>query len=292
MFCSSCGVAATDGAKFCSQCGAETPTSGGDPATVATPVDEPDQPDSEPTETAASPSGHRGWLVAGISVGVIVLLAAAIGVGVAVGGGDSSKASSRGSGGKPQASSSATTAAQKAEADAAAAAAANAAADDEAMRGFVLSLETILDHSAAGRGDVGTLVERVKNGCGIQPNEASIKIREVIGNRNSVLSELAGMSLPAGNAQAAELRALLQEAINHSVQADIYYQGWMDWLYDDWGYYSNYYWCPYSAPTYYSSYSDALAEDGEASRAKQAFVDAFNPVAEQYGQPTWDPGTF
>lgn len=255
---------------------------------VTPPVEEPAIVGPVTTGATSSTASHRRWLFAGLGIVLVAIVALAIAVGVALGGGNSSKASSRGSDGRTEATSSTTTPAQKAAAEAAT----QEAAADEAMRGFVLSLETVLNHSAAGRGDVGTLVEQVKDGCSIAPNDASIKIREVIGNRNSVLNELAAVALPAGNPQAAELRALFQAAINHSVQADLYYQGWMDWLYDGWGYYSNYYWCPYAAPTYYSSYTNALSEDGEATRAKQAFVEAFNPVAAQYGQPTWGAGDF
>lgn len=289
MFCSSCGAAVAGGAKFCSVCGAAAPAAVETPTrAVVIPEPVPTTP-NPPAAVAPEPGPRRvGWLVAGIAVGILVLVGAAVGLALALGGSDSPKASSSRASGKTEAASSTTSAAQKAQAEAAA----QAAAADEAMRGFVLSLETILDHSATGRGDVGTLVTQVESGCAIAPNEASIKIREVVGNRTSVLNELAGMSIPAGNPSAAELRSLLQAAINHSVQADTYYQGWMDWLYDDWGMYGNYYWCPNTAPTYSSSYANARAEDGQASAAKQVFVTAFNPVATKYGQRTWDASDF
>ncbi len=160
-------------------------------------------------------------------------------------------------------------------------------------KAFIGSMETLLSQSSTGRGDLGTVISQVANGCVITPANASLQIRAVVDNRTSVLNQLAGLAVPAGNADAANLKSLLQTALQNSITADTYYKEWMDGMTTDYGSYGNYYWCPNHAPTdMYPAYGQATATDGLSSTAKGKFVAAFNPVAQQFGLGTWEAGQF
>lgn len=162
---------------------------------------------------------------------------------------------------------------------------------DERLRGFVTSMETILQQSQNGRADLGSVISAISQGCGTAPQDASLRVQTVIANRESVLNQLAGMSLPDGVGEAVQLKALSQTALQSSINADNYYRQWFDGLAADYGTYGNEYWCPSGAPTIaYPAVAQAHQADGVSTAAKQAFVDTFNPIAGRFSLPTWSGG--
>jgi len=157
-------------------------------------------------------------------------------------------------------------------------------------QGYVSRLENLLQQSAAGRGQVGTLVAGVENDCQISPEDAAAQIQTVIDNRTSVLNQLAGLSA-APNAGAQNLYSLLQQSLQSSINADTQYKAWMDYLYTDY-YYAYPVGCPSGSPPTNSSFDSARSDDGNSTNLKTQFVNAFNPVATQFGLTTWDAGSF
>jgi hypothetical protein len=157
-------------------------------------------------------------------------------------------------------------------------------------RDYASRLENILQQSAAGRGQVGTLVTGVQNGCQVLPQDASAQIRTVIDNRTSLLNQLAGLSV-APNSEAQGLYSLLQQSLQSSITADTQYKAWMDYLYTDY-YYTFPVGCPNGSPPPNGSFDAARTADGNSTNLKTQFVNAFNPVASRFGLPTWDAGGF
>jgi hypothetical protein len=155
---------------------------------------------------------------------------------------------------------------------------------------YVSRLGNILQQSAAGRGQVGSLVTGVENGCQVSPQDASAQIRTVIDNRSSILNQLAGLST-APNSEAQNLYSLLQQAFQSSINADTNYKAWMDYLYADY-YYTYPVGCPNGTPPHNNLFDAARAADGTSTSLKMQFVNAFNPVAARFGFQTWDAGSF
>lgn|GEM_PF-7081198 len=162
---------------------------------------------------------------------------------------------------------------------------------DERLRSFVTSMETILQQSQSGRSDLGTVITAISQGCGTPPQDASLRVQTVVANRESVLNQLAGLSVPDGVPEAVQLKALSQTALQSSINADNYYRQWFDGLVADYGAYGNDFWCPGGAPTAtYPAVAQAHQADGVSTAAKQTFVDTFNPIAGRYALPTWAGG--
>jgi hypothetical protein len=105
-----------------------------------------------------------------------------------------------------------------------------------------------------------------------------------------VLNQLAGLS-SAPNADVQNLYSLLQQALQSSINADTNYKAWMDYLYTDY-YYTIPIGCPGGSPPANDSFDSARAADATSTSLKTQFVDAFNPFANRYGLPTWDPSSF
>lgn len=293
MFCSHCGARLGDGARFCPGCGSAVdraePTAGAPPTSPynALGLSGGDPTPPPPVVAAPSPIGgprrSRTGLVIAICAALVVFVVAVVALAVVVGGSHKTVAAHTK---VAPVTSSTTSPAQKAQA-------AQTALAQSQYKAFIGSMETMLTQSSTGRGGVGTVVSQVANGCAITPADASLQIRAVIDNRTSVLNQLAGLALPSGNADAANLKSMLQTALQDSMQADTYYKEWMDGLNNDYGPYGNYSWCPYSAPTDpYAAYAQARMTDTQSTAAKQAFAAAFNPVAQQFGLQTWDQGQF
>jgi hypothetical protein len=161
---------------------------------------------------------------------------------------------------------------------------------EQEYAGYVTRIENIVQQSTSGRGEVGTLVTGVENGCRIFPYDASQQIRTVIDNRTSILNQLAGLSA-AANPEAQNFYSLLQQALQSSINADVQYKGWMDFLYTS--YYNTYpVGCPGGNPRKNAAFDAARTADGQSTRLKEQFVAAFNPVANRFAQPTWQASDF
>jgi hypothetical protein len=137
----------------------------------------------------------------------------------------------------------------------------------------VLKLENFLAQSSDGRDQVVALVRDVR-ACTLAPHRALARLDLVERNRQSLLDQLAALSVPNdGDAGAAS--DLLQKAIQASIASDLAYRGWLAAAHG----------CPHDpAPT--------QAADFHATAAKTAFTRVFNPLALRYGAEPWDPHRF
>jgi hypothetical protein len=297
-FCTNCGAEVGDDEHFCGSCGKALPAPDaaavlGDPTAVEGSAGPPTEPVhaardatvsgpavATPVAAEPAPPGGGWWseprnrigagvLALVVVLGIVVVVALASGGG---GGGTTHQVSKKSN---APTTTTLSPAAVKALAD---------------YRDYVNRLENILQQSAAGRGQVGSLVAGVQNGCQVSPQDASAQIRTVIDNRTSVLNQLAGLSV-APNAEAQNLYSLLQQSLQSSINADTQYKAWMDYLYTDY-YYTSPVGCPNGTPPHNSSFDAARAADGNSTNFKTQFVNAFNPVATRLGVTTWDAGGF
>jgi hypothetical protein len=296
-FCTNCGDEVAEGEHFCGSCGQALPAPDaagvfGDPTALEGSAGPPTEPVHAPRDATVpgpavvvpaepAPSGGGGWWSEPrnrIGAGVLALVAVlGLVVGVALAAGSGGGGTTRQVSKKSSAPTTTTLspAVIKAQAD---------------YKDYVNRLENILQQSAAGRGQVGSLVGGVQNGCQVSPQDASAQIRTVIDNRTSVLNQLAGLSV-APNAEAQNLYSLLQQSLQSSINADTQYKAWMDYLYTDY-YYTFPVGCPNGVPPHNSSFDSAQAADGNSTNFKTQFVNAFNPVATRFGLATVDAGSF
>jgi serine/threonine-protein kinase len=136
---------------------------------------------------------------------------------------------------------------------------------------FVDRVEGVLERSSRGRRQIGGALA-AGLACRITPQEAAGRMQQVVENRRTVLDQLVG--LPAPTPEAARTVALLRQAMNESIEADIHYR---DGFRGAAG-------CPLPKS---QDFSDAKAADGRASAAKQRFVTAFNALALRFARRTW-----
>lgn len=281
-FCKECGAELGAGAKFCPECGtgitgteATAQTTPPD-ATQPTPVAPVPMPAGEGTVSSDTSTGGRNrpppWIFAlagAAAVGLVVAIAL-----LAAGGNGGDESSSR----KQVAKSTTTTidpkTAKKLQ---------ELARLEEQLRQVAQRIDGILSQSAAGRGDVASTVARVQE-CAIYPYEGADSMVTVIENRESVLAGI--RALPASEfSQAVELVTLLQNGIQESLQSDYYYRDWMNDL-------SRYYYdtCDYRGAYSTENLVKANEASGRATAAKNAFVNAYNPVAARFGLRQWGAG--
>jgi DNA-binding SARP family transcriptional activator len=144
---------------------------------------------------------------------------------------------------------------------------------EQPLRPFVAKLENFLAQSSGGRAQVVALV-RDARACTLPPKRALAKLDLVERNRQSLLDEVAALSVP-DDPDALRASDLLQKAIQASIAADLAYRGWLQGAAG----------CPRGAPP-------TSAADFRAQQAKAAFTAAFNPLALRFGGQVWDPHRF
>jgi zinc-ribbon domain len=294
-FCTSCGAEASEDDRFCGTCGgslalAESSTgqqpavAAASPATGTNDVTAPQQPIGAPavgTAVAQPIAGAQGWWSQRRNRIALGVLAVALVAGAAIGsafalGANGGNSSQRVAAKTPETTSSTLSSAQQ--------------QAQAAYKDYVTRLENILQQSTAGRGQVGSLVTGVENGCQVAPESAAPQIQSVIDNRTSVLNQLAGLAT-APNPTAQNLYSLLQQSIQSSINADTQYKAWMDYLYFEY-YYTYPVGCPGGSPPQNDSFYSAQSADSNSTNLKTEFVAAFNPVATNFGLQTWDPSSF
>lgn len=181
-FCTQCGVEAGAADRFCGSCGGSL--SGEGPAGVAGQSEAiggapgvPTQPvraagsstvqQPVPMDPSAGPTGAAIWWsepqhrMGAAVLGAVVVLAVVLGAVLASSGGGGGTAGISHAASSTTAGSTTTTLSP---------AQVKAIAD---YRDYVTRLENILQQSAAGRGQVGSLVSGVENGCQVLPEDAS-----------------------------------------------------------------------------------------------------------------------
>ena len=156
---------------------------------------------------------------------------------------------------------------------------AHKARKDAALRIFLIKVQNdILNQSQYGRRDIIEAVAGV-DGMTMNPDDAATMIESVQSNRQSLLGQLSSMSVP-DDRRATSAYDLLQQALQHSIEADRYYAAWMHRVYD-------YY---YEEPQGYmgnvphdDNYDEAVSQSSMAGSAKSRFCRVYNPIAKRFG---------
>ena len=151
------------------------------------------------------------------------------------------------------------------------------------VREWVAKVNNILTQSANGRSDLAAVFSQISN-CQMTPDQGAQLLNSVASNRDSVLQQLA--ALPAPTAKTQRLTANFQTALQNSAEADRHYADWVlaqvNW------YYSSPVGCPSGVLPSDNNKSAGDAASGVATSAKQNFVDAYNPLAREFGFKTWN----
>jgi hypothetical protein len=148
------------------------------------------------------------------------------------------------------------------------------------LRPFVNRIENVLEQSAAGRREIGTALTGGFK-CSISPREAGTRIESVADNRQSILQQLGSLQAPTG--QADDAVTLLQQALQHSIEADRHYRdGFFAAAEANTG-------CPLPRN---ADFRLAGRSDAQATAAKKRFTAAFDPLAERLHRRVWSAGEF
>ncbi len=143
------------------------------------------------------------------------------------------------------------------------------------LRPFVNRIENVLEQSAAGRGEIAAALQGGFN-CSISAREAGRRIESVADNRQSILQQLGSLQAPTG--QADDIVTLLQQALQHSIEADRHYRDGFVAVADvKRG-------CPLPPDP---NFRLAGRSDARATAAKRRFAVAFAPLARRLHQRVW-----
>ena len=154
----------------------------------------------------------------------------------------------------------------------------SSANDDAELRTFVTKMENFLVQSRDGRRQVGSTV-KAAFACRLAPHAAAVELDRVQRNRQSLLDQIAALSVPARE-EALRSSDLLQRAARESISADWHYR---DWLLGR----------TRCGPADDSPVLRAAAgASARATRAKRAFIVVFDPLARRFGQRVWTAGEF
>ena len=149
---------------------------------------------------------------------------------------------------------------------------------DAELRPFVRKLENILAQSRDGRQEASAAVGGAV-ACTLAPRAAVVRLNRVQRNRQSLLQQVAALSVPEQD-EAVRAADLLQQAIQASIAADWRYRDWLvarkRCARDD------------EDP----DLTAARAADAHATSAKRAFAAAFNPLARRLDQRVWSASEF
>jgi len=164
---------------------------------------------------------------------------------------------------------------------------AHKARKDAALRIFLIKVQNdILNQSQYGRRDIIAAVAGV-DGMTMNPDDAATMIESVQSNRQSLLDQLSSMSVP-DDRRATSAYDLLQQALQHSIEADRYYAAWMHEVYDYYyqepqGYMDN---VPHN-----NNYDEAVNQSSMAGSAKSGFCRVYNPLAKRFAlRHDWTEG--
>jgi DNA-binding SARP family transcriptional activator len=195
-----------------------------------------------PDAAAVSMPGRRRRVLLGLAVAVVVAAVAAVAAVVITRGGSSGGSS------------------------------------DAELRTFVSKVENFLVQSRDDRRQVAATVAAAFE-CRLQPHAAALRLNRVQRGRQSLLQQIAALSVPD---REAALRAsdLLQKAAHASITAD--------WHYRDWLLGRKRCGPPDASPDLRA----AAAASAAATRTKKAFLTVFDPLARRFGQRVWTVGEF
>jgi hypothetical protein len=139
------------------------------------------------------------------------------------------------------------------------------------LRAFVFKVEVFLEQSREGRQGAQQTIGAAL-GCALSPGRAAARLDRVQRNRQSLLQQIAALSVP-DDERALRASDLLQKAAAASIRADGIYQDWLAGRRK----------CPRrSLPP-----AGAAAADARATRLKRSFLAVFNPLARRFDQRVW-----
>jgi DNA-binding SARP family transcriptional activator len=154
----------------------------------------------------------------------------------------------------------------------------SSAKSDSELLTFVSKVENFLVQSRDGRREVSAAIAGVFD-CRIAPRAAVVRLNRVQRNRQSLLQQVAALAVP-NDRQAMRASDLLQKAAHSSIEADWHYR---DLLLGR---------ARCGAPGPSPELQAARAADANATRAKQAFLAVFNPLARRFDRQVWTSAEF
>jgi len=149
---------------------------------------------------------------------------------------------------------------------------------DAELRTFVSKVENFLAQSREDRQEVSATVAAAFD-CELAPHEAAVRLNRVQRGRQSLLQQIAALSVP-DREEALQASDLLQKAAHASITADWHYR---DWLLAR---------KRCGRPGDNADLRAAAAASARATRTKQAFLTVFDPLARRFGQRVWTAGEF
>jgi DNA-binding SARP family transcriptional activator len=146
------------------------------------------------------------------------------------------------------------------------------------QRAFVTKVENFLTQSREGRLAVFAAL-KAAGSCDLTPRAAAERLNRVQRNRQSLLQQVAALSVPDSE-EALQSSDLLQKAAHASIAADWHYRDWL----------LNRTRCGPPVPD--TDLHAAWAADAKATKAKRAFLAVFDPLARRFGQRVWTAREF
>jgi hypothetical protein len=143
------------------------------------------------------------------------------------------------------------------------------------LQSFVLKMENFLAQSRPGRKQVRGTIQAALS-CKLSPATTEARLDSVTRNRQSLLDQIAALHVPPGR-EALRASDLLQTAIAASIAVDGFYRDW----------FRAHPTCPRGSPP-----PSLRAADARATKLKQRFLAAFNPLARRFGQREWKVDEF
>jgi hypothetical protein len=128
------------------------------------------------------------------------------------------------------------------------------------------TVAALLDMSSQARSSVTTTIAGV-NSCSIESRQGSAEMGRAIEARRQALARLP-------NGPGDPVVASLRQALQLSIDADQHFQNWMNFVTVNG--------CTGAAP-HNADYAAANTTSGQATQAKQQFLNAWNPLAQTYG---------
>jgi DNA-binding SARP family transcriptional activator len=138
---------------------------------------------------------------------------------------------------------------------------------------FAVKVDNLLQQSSDGRTSIKSTIDGAL-ACRIPPRAAARQITTAERNRQSVLQQIAALSVP-NHGRAIHAAALLQRALAASIAADWRYRDWLASL--------------KACPRGMTPPPTVAAADARSTRLKTAFVREWNIVAGWYGLPRRSP---
>ena len=145
------------------------------------------------------------------------------------------------------------------------------------------TLGTYLARSASVRPAIQPAIDGVRT-CSQTPASGQASMQQAINTRQDILNGLRTLS-PSGLPNGAQLISALTAAMQQSVTADRHYQNWMA-DFARLGYACG------SDPSQNTNYLAGQNASAQATAAKKAFLDIWNPMAPSYGQKAYSHTDF